>query len=265
MGLIDSHAHLTCPELKGQAEEVSQRAAQAGVDRIITVGMDFDDAKDCLDLCERYPNRLCAVVGFHPHEAVKVTDDDLAAMSALLDHPSVVGFGEMGLDYHYDFSPPEAQQRVFAKQLAMAANRDLPVVIHCREAFQDTTRLLVQHGFDRRPVVFHCFTGSAEEAGTAAGHGWRLSFTGIVTFRNSRWLQEIARDYPADQLMIETDSPYLSPEPVRSKRPNEPAFIVHTARFLAELRGTPFDRFVEQTSRNTLEFYRRTANLGEIG
>jgi TatD DNase family protein len=265
VGLIDSHAHLTCPELKSQVEEVLERAVEAGVDRIITVGMDLDDAKDCLRLCERYPNRVRAVVGFHPHEAMKVTDDDLAAMSELLDHPSIVGFGEMGLDYHYDFSPPEVQQRVFAKQLTMAADRGLPVVVHSREAFQDTARLLVQHGFDRRPVVFHCFTGSAEEAGIAAGHGWRLSFVGIVTFRNSRWLQEIARDYPADQLMIETDSPYLSPEPVRSKRPNEPAFIVHTARFLAELRGTSFGRFVEQTSRNTLDFYRHPLNLGEIG
>jgi TatD DNase family protein len=229
------------------------------------VGMDLDDGQDCLRLCEEYPDCVRAVIGFHPHEAMKVTDDGLAAMNELLDHPSVVGFGEMGLDYHYDFSPPEVQQRVFARQLAMASKRDLPVVIHSREAFEDTARLLIHHGFARRPVVFHCFTGSAEEAGIAAGHGWRVSFTGIVTFRNSRWLQEIARDYPADQLMIETDSPYLSPEPVRSKRPNEPAFLVHTARFLAELRGIPFGRLAEQTSRNTLEFYRRTANLGEIG
>jgi TatD DNase family protein len=207
-------------------------------------------------VAEDHTRLVHAAVGFHPHEAGKVTDESFAAMFELWSHPKVVAVGEMGLDYHYDFADRDTQREVFARQLAEAAKRRLPVVIHSREALDDTVRILIEQGFAGRPVVFHCFTGTAEEAQRIAEHGWRVSFTGVVTFKKSDELRRIARAYPLEKLMVETDAPYLSPEPVRNKRPNEPAFVAHTARFLAELRDEPYEAFAEQTARNTREFFR---------
>ena len=255
MGLVDSHAHLTFPQLRDRIDEALARCAEAGVDEIITVGIDLADGRAAVELAERRRSHVHAAAAFHPHEAGKVTAEDLTAMAELWNHPEVVALGEMGLDYHYDFADRSIQRSVFSRQLEMAASRAQPLVIHCREALDDTIELLVTHGFRDRPVVFHCFTGTAREASRIADHGWRISFTGIVTFKKSDWLWEIAKAYPADKLMIETDAPYLSPEPVRSKRPNEPAYLAHTASFLAKLRDVPFDEFVEQTTRNTREFF----------
>lgn len=256
MGLIDSHAHLTDESLLPQVEAVLARAAEAGVERIISVATDVPDALAALSLADRFPDRVYAAIGFHPHQAGRVTDEALAELTRLLDHPRVVGFGEMGLDYHYDFSDRPSQHRVFRAELELAVARDLPVIIHSREAFADTVGVLLEAGMAGRPVVFHCFSGTAEEAVILARHGWRASFTGVVTFRNASALQEIARTYPADQLMIETDCPYLSPVPVRGTRPNEPAFLAHTARFLANLREIDYESFVDQTRRNTVEFFK---------
>ena len=144
---------------------------------------------------------------------------------------------------------------MFKAQLEVARDVDLPLVMHCREAVDDAVAMLHERGFDGRRVVFHCFTGTADEAGLLADHGWRISFTGIVTFRGSEVLQAVARDYPADELMLETDSPYLSPEPVRKIQPNEPAHARHTAEFLARLRDTPVDQFIAQTTRNAERFF----------
>ena len=255
MGLIDSHAHLTFPELSGQIDDVLDRCVEVGVDRIITIGLDLGDAKRAIDVARKYPQRVSVAVGFHPHNAAKVKPGDQAAMGRLLDDPLVVAFGEMGLDYYHDFADRASQHSVFTAQLRAGATRDLPLIIHCREAYDDGERLLIEHGFKDRRVVFHCFTGSADEARRIADNGWRISFTGIVTYRKSTDLQEIARTYPAEALMVETDSPYLSPDPLRGKRPNEPAYVVHTARFLALLRGVEFEELVEQTERNTRAFF----------
>lgn len=255
MGLIDSHAHLTFPELRDRVDEVLARCAEAGVEQIITVGVDVEDARAALELAGRHPDRIRVAAGFHPHEAGKVTDDALSCMADLWRRDRVVALGEMGLDYHYDFADRAVQRTVFARQLETAAALDKPLVIHCREALGDATSILLDHGFKDRRVVFHCFTGTAGEAATIAEHGWRISFTGIVTFPKSTELQAVARAYPADALMVETDSPYLSPVPLRGKHPNEPARVAHTARFLAELRGESFPEFVEQTDSNTRSFF----------
>ncbi len=256
MGLIDSHAHLTDQALFDRVEAVLDRCVAAGVERVICIGTDVADAREVVALAKRFPERISAVVGVHPHEAEKVTDDDLARMDELLADPSVVAFGEIGLDYHYDFADGERQREVFARQLRLAAERDLPLVIHCREALEDTVDLMLSHGVRDRPVVFHCFTGTQAEAGRLAENGWRISFTGVVTFRSSTHLQQIARAYPSDRLMVETDSPYLAPVPVRGKRPNEPANVVHIVRFLAELRGVSYNTLADQTRRNTVDFFR---------
>ena len=255
MGLIDSHAHLTYPEFEGRMEDVLSRCREVGVDRVITIGTSLSDARKAIELAERYPTRIHTAVGFHPHEADKVAEADIAAMADLWDHERVVAFGEMGLDYHYDFADRGNQKRVFASQLELARGRGKPLIIHCREALQDAVPMLVDFGFANRSVVFHCFTGTKAEAERIAEHGWRISFTGIVTFPKSGELQEIARRYPADQLMVETDSPYLSPVPVRGVRPNEPSHVTHVARFLADLRDVPYPELVEQTSANTKLFF----------
>jgi TatD DNase family protein len=255
MGLIDSHAHLTFPELRDHVDEALARCGDAGVDRIITIGVNLEDGRKAIELAANYEGRVHAAAAFHPHEAGSVSEADLAAMAKLWDHPSMVAIGEMGLDYHYDFADRAAQRRVFARQLELAATRIKPLVIHCREAFDDVIRALIDHGFEGRPVVFHCFTGTPAEALRVQEHRWRISFTGIVTFTSSTTLQAIAKVYPKSTLMIETDSPYLSPVPLRGKQPNEPANIVHLARFLAGLRGVSLEEIVEQTSVNTLQFF----------
>ena len=255
MGLIDSHAHLTYPEFEGRMEDVLSRCGEADVNRVITIGTSLSDARKAIELSERYPTRVHAAVGFHPHEADKVAEADFAAMADLWDHERVVAFGEMGLDYHYDFADRGNQKRVFARQLELAVGRGKPLIIHCREALDDVSPMLVDHGFENHSVVFHCFTGTNAEAERIAERGWRISFTGIVTFPKSGELQEIARRYPADQLMVETDSPYLSPVPVRGVRPNVPSHVAHVARFLADLRDTSYSELVEQTSANTKLFF----------
>lgn len=255
MGLIDSHAHLTFPELREQVDAVLSRCTDAGVDTVITIGTTLDDAEGAIRLAKAYPHRVFAGVGFHPHEADTVDADGLDAMTRLWHRPNVVALGEMGLDYHYDFVDRDKQRAVFAGQLARASGIDKPIVIHCREALADCAPMLLDHGFENRRVVFHCFTGTSAEAEVIARHGWRISFTGIVTFPKSQWLQEIARDYPGDKIMVETDAPYLSPVPVRGKRPNEPSHVAHTARFLSVLRDEPYDAFVARTERNTRAFF----------
>jgi len=255
VGLIDSHAHLTFPELRNQVDAVLARCDDAGVDAVISIGTDLADAKAAIALAAAHPGRVFVGAGFHPHEADTVDEANLDAMAQLWAADCVVAIGEMGLDYHYDLADRDNQRTAFAGQLARAAAFDKPIVIHCREALADCAPILVEHGFANRRVVFHCFTGSSEEAAVIARHGWRISFTGIVTFPKSLWLQEIAKDYPGDKIMVETDSPYLSPVPVRGKRPNEPSHVAHTARFLANLRGENYDAFVTRTERNTRDFF----------
>lgn len=278
MGLIDSHAHVTYPEFAGRIEEVLARCDAAGVERIITIGTSLSDARSAIALAQRFPARIHPAAGFHPHHADAVTDEDFRGMKALWDDPRVVAFGEMGLDYHYDFADRGRQKEVFARQLRMAAEnasrclrllalpsppvgergttlRERPLIIHAREAHDDVEAMLVDHGFEGRKVVFHCFTGTRAEAERIAARGWRISFTGIVTFPKTTELQEIARAYPADQLMVETDSPYLSPVPVRSMKPNEPCNVAHVARFLARLRGVAYEELVATTNASTRAFF----------
>lgn len=255
MGLIDSHAHLTYEGLFHRIDDVLARCNEAGVDKIITIGTDLDHTVNAIQLAGKYPDRIHVAAAFHPHEAANVSDDDIETMVQHWSDPAIVAAGEMGLDYHYDFADRNVQRAVFGKQLEAAKSYGKPVIIHCRDALDDTEALLVEKGFDHHRVVFHCFTGTAQDAARIASHGWRISFTGIVTFKKSTWLQEIAKNYPSEQIMVETDSPYLSPVPVRGKDPNEPSFVAHTAKFLAELRGVEYEQFANDTYRNTIQFF----------
>ena len=258
MELIDTHAHLTATGLVDRLDEVLENARKSHVAHIITIAADADDSQRCVELAREHAI-VSASAGIHPHEAGKFSSGDADRVAALADEPEVVAIGEMGLDYHYDFADRDTQLRVFSAQLELAQGRGLPLVIHCREAFDDCIAALERYGFRDQPVVFHCFTGSASEAERVARCGWRISFTGVVTFKNSTALREIARVYPADKLMVETDSPYLSPVPVRNIRPNQPAHILHTVRFLAELREVEVETLAQSSAAAARSFFRLEA------
>ncbi len=254
MNLIDSHAHLTFEPLVESVQNVLERAAAVGVERVITIATDMADADRVIELARRDP-RVHAAIGIHPHEAAKVRPPHWQRFERGLHDQTVVAFGEMGLDYHYDFADRTTQRSVFERQLQLAAAVDKPIIIHSREAHADTIAVLEHAGFQGRRVIFHCFTGGQDQADEISDHGWRISFTGVVTFKKSTDLQRIAHAYPIDRLIIETDAPFMSPEPVRNIRPNEPAHLIHTARFLADKRDMPLDAFAAQTAANTRAFF----------
>lgn len=259
--LIDTHCHLTFPQLREQTGQVLDRAREAGVVRVITVATTPDDARDALAIA-RAQTGVSVAAGIHPHEAGKAGDTWLAALRDLhegrwADVPAgrLVAVGETGLDFHYDFSPRDVQQRIFCAQLELAQAAGRPVVIHAREAERRVCEILSDFPRLGGRFVFHCFSADAATARRVLDAGGWISFTGIVTFANAGGVREAARLVPADRIMVETDAPYLSPEPVRKVRPCEPAFVLHTARFLADLRKVPFEDFCRQTSENARRFF----------
>jgi len=255
MELIDTHCHLTSPELSNRLGEVLDRARRAGVCAMISVGTDAADSMRVVELAGRC-KEVFAAVGIHPHAAARAAPADLETIAHLLGRPRVVAVGEIGLDYHYEFSDRASQRRLLAEQLQIAARASLPVILHCRDAYEDAIAILLEQGFAGRPVVFHCFTGSQAQADAIAEHGWLLSFAGIVTFRNAAGLRALAARYAPRHWLVETDAPYLSPEPVRTVRPNEPAHLVHTVSLLAELRGLPVEHFAHTCTVGARMFFR---------
>lgn len=254
LSCIDTHCHLTFPDLFADWRRVVDEAHQAGVERMITVACRVEEASRALEMHAQEPSVFVAA-GIHPHEAGRIGESEVAALSAIWKQPGIVAAGEMGLDYHYDFSPREVQRRVFEQQLEMAASTNLPLVIHCREAQAELIPLLEKHGYRDRRVVFHCFSGTAAEAAEIRSFGWRTSFTGLITFKNTAGPQQACADTPLDQLMFETDAPYLAPEPVRKMRPNAPRNLPHTIAFAAMLRGTTVDEIARISTQNALQFY----------
>jgi TatD DNase family protein len=251
--MIDTHCHLTDPRLVAQLDAVLQRCADAGVDRVVTIGTDVQDALDAIDLCKRKPNIRC-VVGIHPNYTANTSVDDVAKIRAIQANETVVAIGEMGLDYHYKDIPPAHQRPIFEAQLQLARDVGKPVVIHCREAVDDT--LAVMKPFADVPAVFHCFTGTRDEAKKILDAGYGLGFTGVITFRKNDELREIVKMTPIDRLLVETDAPYLTPEPVRKIKTNEPSFVVHTARVAADVKGIAYEEFDRVASANGSRFYR---------
>jgi TatD DNase family protein len=251
--MIDTHCHLTDPRLLEQLDGVLSRCRDAGVDRLVTIGTDIQDAMDAIDLCKRNPNVRCAI-GIHPNYTANASVEDVPKLRALQANPTVVAIGEMGLDYHYKDIPPAHQRSIFEAQLQLAREVGKPVVIHCREAVDDT--LAVMKRFADVPAVFHCFTGTRDEARKILDAGYRLGFTGVITFKKNDELREIVKLTPMDRLLVETDAPYLTPEPVRRVKTNEPSFVVHTARAAAEVKGIAYEEFDLLVSDNAARFYR---------
>ena len=254
--MIDTHCHLSFPQLRQQLDAVIGRAREAGVDRLITVGTKPDDSAIARDIAAAHDG-VYFTAGVHPHYAAEIATDQLVGMAELARHPRCVALGEMGLDYHYPDPPPEDQRDLFEAQLVGAAlfETALPVVIHCRKAVDDTLAILRASGMALNRFVFHCFTETAADARKVLDAGCMISFTGIVTYANAPEVRESAKVVPAERIMVETDSPYLSPEPHRKVRPNEPRMAVAVAKFLAELRGVAAADFIAQCDANAERFY----------
>lgn len=252
--LIDSHCHLDFPDFADDLDGIVARAEASGVGRIVTISTRVRQIDSLLAIAERFPNVYCSV-GTHPHHADE--EDGIAAdeLIALTQHPKVVALGEAGLDYFYDNGSPEAQARGFRAHIAAARATGLPLVIHTREADDDCGRIL-EDEMARGPfrAVLHCYTGGRELAMKAIDLGLSISFTGILTFRKSQALRDLAAELPADRIMVETDAPYLAPGKFRGKR-NEPSYVVETAKVLAETRGVSVDEIARQTTENFFRLF----------
>jgi len=254
MKLIDTHCHLTFEDFARDIDGVIARSLAVGVTEWITVGTNLQENRKAIEFAERFEN-MYAAIGIHPHDAKTVTAQMLAELKKIAQHKKVVAIGETGLDYHYDFSPRQRQKEVFAEHLKIASELGLPVIIHCREAFDETMGILEEYGNAVDKVVFHCYSGSPEQAKIVLDKGFYISFTGVVTFKNARIKQEAARIVPVDRLMLETDSPYMSPEPMRRQKVNEPALMIHTATFLAELKQMDLEDFAQAVTATSRAFF----------
>ncbi|HEY4140957.1 MAG TPA: TatD family hydrolase [Pseudolabrys sp.] len=250
--LVDSHCHLDFPDFASELDAIVARARSAGIGRMVSISTRVRKHPHVLAITERFADVFCSV-GTHPHYAHEELDIDAAALVTIAQHPKVVAIGEAGLDYHYDNAPRDAQEQGFRTHIAAARETGLPLVIHAREADDDVTRILKEEtGKGAFPAVLHCFTGGRNLAFAAVELGHYVSFTGILTFKNSQNLRDIAAALPAERVLVETDAPYLAPLPYRGKR-NEPSYVVETAKTLAQTRGVSPDEIARQTTEN---FYR---------
>jgi TatD DNase family protein len=245
MPLIDTHAHLDLPDFARDLPAVLDRAVSAGVRRIITVGTDLASSRRAVDLAAQFP-MLFATVGVHPHDAARMPAEALDELADLARRPKVVAIGEIGLDYYRDLSPRPAQRAVFAAQLDLARRLDLPVVIHCREAHAEVRAILGEQAIARRGVM-HCFSGSPDDARAALDLGLHISFTGTITFPKAARTREVAKVVPLNRTMVETDCPYMAPEPRRGRR-NEPAWVKYVAAALAAAHGVAPDAIAAATT-----------------
>jgi TatD DNase family protein len=256
--LVDTHCHLDPQYFPAGPDEVLARAREAGVEGfvVIGVGADLAPARAAVALAKRMNERAGAAIGVHPHDARTLDDAAYAELARLGAEPEVVAVGEIGLDYHYDHSPRDVQRATFARLVGLARELKKPIVIHTRNAPADTLDILRSEGARDVGGVIHCFSEDRPFAEQALDLGFDVSFSGIVTFKTSVAIQEVARWAPLDRILVETDSPYLAPIPKRGK-PNEPAYVVHTAHRVAELRGMAFEALAEATTVNAERAFRR--------
>ena len=256
--LIDSHAHLDDDRYNEDREAMLARAQDAGVTTMITIGCDLASSQAAVAMAQQYPF-VYATVGVHPHEVKHIEDDWYSKLQQLGKEQKVVAYGEIGLDYHYNHSPPQLQRSRFREQVGVAKALGLPLVIHTREAQEDTIKILKEEGAEKVGGVFHCFSGDAWLAKDALDLGFYLSFSGVITFKNASMLRDIVKWAPLDRIMVETDCPYLTPVPNRGKR-NEPAFVRYVAETIAEIKSqeTPIslEEICTQTSGNTKRLFK---------
>jgi TatD DNase family protein len=262
MKLIDSHCHLDFPDFAQEIEAVVARALAAGVERLITISTRVARGARLVALAERFAE-VYFTIGTHPHQAAEEAETDAAAIKAFAAHPKCVGIGEAGLDYHYNYAPPDIAAKVFRAQIGLARTLDLPLVIHARDADDDVAAILRQEmGKGAFKAVLHCFTSSRALAETGLELGLYVSFSGVLTFKNSQDLRDIARDIPLDRLLVETDAPFLAPVPYRGKR-NEPSFVPETARALAQAKGVDEETIADATRANALRLFSKMPPMDE--
>ena len=245
--LIDTHAHLQMKDYNNDRDEVIARAAAEGIDYIINASFDLPSSQQAVKLAEEYEN-LYAAVGLHPHDAKLLDDKTLEALRELSKHPKVVAIGEIGLDFYRDLSPRSVQKSAFEKQLRLAEDVGLPVIVHDREAHEDTLKMLRKHS-DQIRGVMHCFSGDSDFADECIDMGLHISFTGPVTYPKSHQLREVVAHVPWDRFFVETDCPYLTPQFRRGKR-NEPSYVKAVAKKIAEIRRTTFPETARRTTAN---------------
>lgn len=249
--LIDSHAHLEMKEFDVDRNDVIERARLAGVECIVTVGTNLSLSRKALSVARQYQN-IYATVGVHPHDVAKAENKTFDELKALAQDPKVVAYGEIGLDYFRNISPREKQVEMFARQLELACELNLPIIIHDRDAHEQTLRMVKESKI--RNGVFHCFSGDWAMARQCLDLGFYLSVPGVVTFDKSQKLREVVRNAPLEWLLLETDCPYLTPAPHRGKR-NEPAFMIHTAQKVAQIRGLSWEEVARAAAQNTRRLF----------
>lgn len=251
--LFDSHAHLDSAKFEGERDAIIERAKAAGLSLIMNPGADYESSVKAVELSEKY-DMVYAAVGIHPHDASSMDEMMLSLLKALARKKKVMAIGEIGLDYHYDYSPRDVQQKVFIDQIRLAKSLKLPIIIHDREANDDMLRILKEEEAFDTGVVMHCFSGSAELARQYVKLGAYISIAGPLTFKNNRKTIEVVEVVPLDRLFVETDSPFLTPVPFRGKR-NEPAYVEHVADKIAEIKGLTYREVVEATKENACRFF----------
>ena len=250
--MIDSHAHLNDPAFRGDLAEVLARASDSGVQAMINVGYDLESSRHAVELADQY-SHLWAVVGLHPHDAKLWTEELGDALQELVKHPKVLALGEVGLDYHYDNSPRDKQRSAFRAQLNLARQLNLPAVIHSREATRDTLEIVGE--YPEVSCLLHCYSGSLETATIYEEMGHFFSFGGPITFQNAHKLRDVVIGIPLERILLETDCPYLTPEPYRGQR-NEPAYVCEVVKKIAELKGLSYEKVAELSTRNAEEFFK---------
>ncbi len=254
MQLIDTHAHLTDARFESEGDRILANARKAGVDRIVVVADAMASSVQALELAERHSGTLWASAGVHPHNATQYESDTTQHLQELALRDHCVAIGEIGLDYYYDFTPPAVQQSVFATQLDLARALNRPVIIHCRDAYDDLLRLLQSHPLGSAGGVAHCFTGTQEQAWALLDRGLYLGMGGVITFKKADELRRVVRHLPLDRLVIETDAPYLAPAPYRGKL-NEPAYVKIIAQRLAQELNISEQAVAEATTRNAMQLF----------
>ncbi|MED4696974.1 TatD family hydrolase [Peribacillus frigoritolerans] len=251
--LFDTHVHVNAEQFNEDLEDVIERAKEAGVDNMVVVGFDRPTIIRAMELIETY-DFMYAAVGWHPVDAIDMTEDDLKWIEELSNHPKVVAIGEMGLDYHWDKSPKDVQMEVFRKQIRLAKKVGLPIIIHNREATADIVNILKEEEASRVGGIMHCFSGSAETALECINMNFYISLGGPVTFKNAKKPKEVAAAVPLDRLLIETDCPYLAPHPYRGKR-NEPSYVKLVAEQIAEIKQLTIEEVSQATTENAKKLF----------
>ena len=251
--LIDSHAHLEMPEFKKDLEAVIQRAKESGVEYIFTVGTEKKDWKKALEIANSHPS-IYAILGVHPHNAKEIEDQTYPMLKEFCRNEKVKAFGEIGLDFFRNLSPQDIQLKRFREQIGLAKELGLPIVVHDREAHHETMGILKSEKAEECGGIIHCFSGNYEMARVCIDMGFYISTPGSITFKNAEGLREVVKKIPLESLLIETDAPFLTPEPFRGKR-NEPSHVRYTAQKVAEIKNVSFERVAEVTTENALKIY----------